>query len=220
MTDILVDKSKSSPFPKHTVLVIILCRLYNRLVLCMICRASLFYFSFISSTKITLVSNNYSHCSSGRTKNKQTELYDCMSGKQWVWFKDFITKQFFPFHICWSQMILTGLVWTELNCTDDSDNNYSTCDISHFYVLNTHTNTHWNEVSNCTSTLLGNLERLHPLTLRLSRLAKTMISCHSRSSSHAKRGANAPLDTDKSETVMSSNVLFQLAMRASQKLKA
>jgi len=67
MTDIMVDKSKSSPFPKHTVLVIILC-IYNRLVLCMICRASLFYFSFISSTKITLVPSNYSHCSSGRTK--------------------------------------------------------------------------------------------------------------------------------------------------------
>lgn len=47
-----------------------------------------------------------------------------------------------------------------------------------------------------------------------------MISCHSRSLSHAKRGANAPLDTDKSETVMSSNnVLFHLAMSASQKLK-
>lgn len=132
-----------------------------------------------------------------------------------------ITKQFFPFYICWSQLIWTGLIWTELNCIKDSNNNYSTCDISHFYVMNTHTNTHWNEVS-YSNTTLSNLERslpFHPLTLRLSRPAKTMISCHSRSSSHAKRGANAPLDTDKSETVMSSNVLFHLAMSASQKLK-
>lgn len=161
-------------------------------------RASLFYFSFISSTKIILVSNNYTHFSLGRTKitNWFVWLYEwkTVSVIQRLWcivHLLYSCNSFLFIFVEANQLILTGLIWTELNCTDDSG---STCDISHFYVINTHTNTHRNEFS-YSNTTLGNLERLHPLTLRLSRLAKTMISCHSRSSAHAKRGANALLDT-------------------------